>query len=573
MKRAGGIRQSLALAWERRHPCRRNRRSGTTPAGMPALPEQLQPQPVVNAPNRGRGLGCLGFLILTLLSASLARAHVGSPDVFFDGLIGPYPARITIRMPGVVPGRAEISARVQAQAPVEVSFLPLYAETPVTNAPPADPGLPVPGETNLYSGELWLMSFGAYGIQVRVRGANGEGAVQIPVNSVATRQLALPSWLGKLLLALGATLFLGGIGIVAAAARDSALAPGVLPGKIEGRKRLLAATVTLVIFVGALAGGKTWWGFEETNFRRHLREGAWPDLAVSVRGANSQRILQLTLGKKAFRPNDSIRLVPDHGKLLHVFLVREPDLDAFAHVHPVRVPHSEFGGNTFEAALPPLPEGNYKIFCDLTFEDSGLSSTATNSVRIPALTGATAKEGLALEPDPDDSWASYSLEAVPAASGANAAFHLAGGPAVIWKSAWPLRAKQDAGLQFELRDSAGEPLSLEPYMGMMSHAAVLRADGAVFAHLHPSGNYSMAAQQLFDARVQRETQTPGEPPSAVPAMDHSAMGHAMHYPHSNSGGVSIPYEFPVPGDYRVWVQFKSDGKVLTGVFDAKVVAE
>jgi hypothetical protein len=51
------------------------------------------------------------------------------------------------------------------------------------------------------------------------------------------------------------------------------------------------------------------------------------------------------------------------------------------------------------------------------------------------------------------------------------------------------------------------------------------------------------------------------------------MGHAMHYPHSNSGGVSIPYEFPVPGDYRVWVQFKSDGKVLTGVFDAKVVAE
>ena len=572
MKRAGGIRQSLALAWERRHPCRRNRRSGTTPAGMPALPEQLQPQPVVNAPNRGRGLGCLGFLILTLLSASLARAHVGSPDVFFDGLIGPYPARITIRMPGVVPGRAEISARVQAQAPVEVSFLPLYAETPVTNAPPADPGLPVRGETNFYSGELWLMSFGAYGIQVRVRGANGEGAVQIPVNSVATRQLALPSWLGKLLLALGATLFLGGIGIVAAAARDSALAPGVLPGKIEGRKRLLAATVTLVIFVGALAGGKTWWGFEETNFRRHLREGAWPDLAVSVRGANSQRILQLTLGKKAFRPNDSIRLVPDHGKLLHVFLVREPGLDAFAHVHPVRVPHSEFGGNTFEAALPPLPEGNYKIFCDLTFEDSGLSSTATNSVRIPALTGATAKEGLALEPDPDDSWASYSLEAVPAASGANAAFHLAGGPAVIWKSAWPLRAKQDAGLQFELRDSAGELLSLEPYMGMMSHAAVLRADGAVFAHLHPSGNYSMAAQQLFDARVQRETQTPGEPPSAVPAMDHSAMGHAMHYPHSNSGGVSIPYEFPVPGDYRVWVQFKSDGKVMTGVFDAKVVA-
>src|SRR5215469_14797452 len=99
-------------------------------------------------------LGILAMLILSSLSAS---AHVGSPDIFSAGMIGPYPARITIRMPTVVPGRAEIEARVQSDQPVEVSFLPLYSSTPVTNAPPADLGVPVFGETNLYTGDLWLM--------------------------------------------------------------------------------------------------------------------------------------------------------------------------------------------------------------------------------------------------------------------------------------------------------------------------------------------------------------------------------------------------------------------------------
>jgi hypothetical protein len=53
------------------------------------------------------------LLALICLFAFSARAHVGSPDLFYNGPVGPYPAHVTIRMPGVIPGRAEISVRLE----------------------------------------------------------------------------------------------------------------------------------------------------------------------------------------------------------------------------------------------------------------------------------------------------------------------------------------------------------------------------------------------------------------------------------------------------------------------------
>jgi hypothetical protein len=103
-------------------------------------------------------------------------------------------------------------------------------------------------------------------------------------------------------------------------------------------------------------------------------------------------------------------------------------------------------------------------------------------------------------------------------------------------------------------------------MGMLSHAAVLREDGRVFAHLHPSGNYSMAAQSYFLEKVRREA----EPDAGSAAeIDHAKMGHAM--PASGApSSLSIPYEFPTPGRYRLWLQFKTGDADRTAVFDADV---
>jgi hypothetical protein len=266
-------------------------------------------------------------------------------------------------------------------------------------------------------------------------------------------------------------------------------------------------------------------------------------------------------------------LLPDHGKLLHLFLIREGPANAIAHIHPVRKE-----GKTFQVALPPLPEGRYKVYCDLTLGSTSTSSTATNSIEIPAAPAASTN-ALALEPDTDDSWAIYPEQTVPPSSASNAVYVFPDGKRVTWKHG-ALRAQQDASLNFEVTDAAGNPVPLEPYMGMMSHAAVMSRDGKVFAHLHPSGNFSMAAQMYFMDKMSRESGAPTHDSMAdmpgmagmnMAGMDHSKMGHMMHHAMSGAtSSVSLPYEFPTAGDYRIWAQFKTDGHVITAVFDANV---
>jgi hypothetical protein len=498
------------------------------------------------------------FAFVLCLFAPSARAHIGSPDIFFDGTAGSYPVRVTVRMPSVVPGRAEISARVQTADPVEVSFLPVYSSTPITNSPPADIGQLIRGETNLYYGELWLMRFGAYSVEVHIKGPQGEGTVEIPVTSVAIRQLPMPSVLGKILLVLCAVLVLGGIGIATAAGREAALPAGETAGQWARWKGFAAAAITTIIFALALFYGRRWWGVEEDAFRYHLREGAWPDLATSVRVEDADRVLRLDVGKEFFKHNNKAGLIPDHGKLMHLFLVREGSRDAFAHLHPIRK-----GDYKFDVALPPLPEGRYDIFCDLTFE-GGVSSTATNSIVLPAApTDSTPSK---VERDPDDSWAN-TTNVVHATTNDAPVCRLPDGTQIVWQSHPPLRANQDASLRFTVIDTNGTQVALEPYMGMLCHAAVLRDDNSVFAHLHPSGNFSMAAQTFFANKTAPSADTAMSDMANMPGMDHSM--HHMHMSTTEST-VSLPYQFPTPGNYRIWVQFKTGDRVLTGVFDAQV---
>ena len=62
---------------------------------------------------------------LLLAAAAPLAAHVGSPDVFFDGQAGPYQLLVTIRPPQVVPGVAEIEIRSLAPDVTQIHIVPL----------------------------------------------------------------------------------------------------------------------------------------------------------------------------------------------------------------------------------------------------------------------------------------------------------------------------------------------------------------------------------------------------------------------------------------------------------------
>jgi hypothetical protein len=114
----------------------------------------------------------------------------------------------------------------------------------------------------------------------------------------------------------------------------------------------------------------------------------------------------------------------------------------------------------------------------------------------------------------------------------------------------PLRARQLTWFRFQLQDPDGTPAPLEPYMGMLGHAAFMRTDGTVFAHVHPSGSVPMAALAALEG---------------APADPHAAHAHA-----SGATEVAFPYGFPRAGDYRIFVQVKRAGRIETGAFDAHV---
>jgi hypothetical protein len=95
---------------------------------------------------------------------------------------------------------------------------------------------------------------------------------------------------------------------------------------------------------------------------------------------------------------------------------------------------------------------------------------------------------------------------------------------------------------------------------------VMRDDGSVYIHLHPSGTASMGAQQAFAIRQRGDTSAVSIGKSV--AREDSAM--ARKRATSISGDVSFPYAFPREGNYRVWVQVKRGGVVRTAAFDAVV---
>ena len=437
------------------------------------------------------------------------------------------------------------------------------------------------------------MKPGAYSVDVTIEGARGKGTLVVPVNSMATNTRPMSRGHTLILSVLATVLFLGGLKIAGAIFGESRLEPGALATRKDrwrGRAAMMVAAVVLSLM---LFGGWKWWEFEDRNYRNNALYKPLP-VSARVRTDHDQLILTIEVDAAESRGRWT-PLIPDHGKLMHLFLVREGS-SAFAHLHPV-----QRSGEEFEVPLPPLPAGLYHLYADVTHED-GFSETLIASAEIPTASLAMKRlwlgnseeaicsvavaqmlaTNLFFPPDSDDSW---QMDNGPSVSSPqrNRLSQVAGqqiadangGYQMIWENPESMVSNLDSSLRFKLLMPDGQPAPIEPYMGMLGHAVVRRQDGAVFAHIHPVGTFSMAAQVFF---------VNGKPPkhaalqaqSGFLTAEQSSPGQEHHASHTNRlgavGEISFPYAFPEPGSYRFWVQMKSQGRILTGVFDTTVSA-
>lgn len=501
---------------------------------------------------RVQGAACrvLGIALL----AMVVSAHVGSPDVFFVGRAGPYDIKVVVRPPEVVPGVARVTVRTPADVR-GVSIRPVFWRAGSRGAPASDEMRRLQGDSLQFEGSLWLMARGAYTVDVIVDGARGTANVLVPVASVATGRLALDPVLGGLLAAFGLVLVAGLINIVQKGAGESLLEPGQAIDSARVWTARRAGAVAVVVLSVAILGGARWWRAVDRDYERAMYRPS--PLAVSVRDG----VLRVAASDTLYLPGGrASRYVPDHGKLMHLFLVREDDARAFAHLHPQPVDSSEIPA--FMATLPPLPAGAYRVYGDVVHE-TGFERTLVGSLAIGG-DGPTTPGRRPLSPDVDDAW--FVGDAATSGSA-----RLADGStmSLTLDPATPPTAGDEVTIRISVNDPGGKPAALEPYLGMAAHAVVARLDGAVYVHLHPMGTVTNAAQEVFRARDRGDTTPDGilrlrareghAPPSAVSAQ---SAGSAQ----SASPAIEFPYAFPKSGSYRVFAQVKRNGRVLTGAF-------
>src|SRR5882672_6406196 len=200
-------------------------------------------------------------------------AHVGSPDTFFGGRAGPYDVRVSVRLPGVIPGRAQVAVRVEGATRPQDHHVSIRAgqwNVGLDGAPPPEPATPVPGDPELYAAELWFMTASSYQLGVSVDGPSGSGSVIVPVLALATEERAMSPWLGTVLAGLAMFLTAGLLTIIGSAVRESVLPPGVQPDAVRRRRARFGIAGTALLAALALWGGNRWWSAEAASYSRFI---------------------------------------------------------------------------------------------------------------------------------------------------------------------------------------------------------------------------------------------------------------------------------------------------------------
>ena len=456
---------------------------------------------------------------------------MGSPDVFFEGAAGPYRLLVTIRPPEVVPGVAEVEIRSASADVREIHIVPLrMTGIAASLAPVPDLARRSKDDPQFYTGALWLMTTGPWKVRVEADGPQGKGTLFVPVPALATRVMGMQRTIGFVLAAAcpGAVFRTGEHRRRGRAGSASRSWQGA--GCRRRRRSRIVMAIAAALVVGALWFGNGWWGAEAAAYGNLI----YKPLALQPSLEGSRLVVKLTDPGWLNRGTED--LLPDHGHLMHLYVIRLPEMERVWHLHPERTAPA-----TFTQQLPSIPAGRYALYGDVVHA-GGLAETATGEIELPAVAGQPLTGDDSGGSAAPLAQADYNRSVIPVSADLR----------MVWEhDQAPFRARRPYLFRFRLEDNRGQAAQgMELYMGMQGHAAFVAADRSVFAHVHPFGSVAMPALQL------------AEP--ANPHAGHSATQAVL------PSAVSFPYGFPKPGTYRIFVQMKRAGQVVTGVFDARV---
>jgi hypothetical protein len=518
---------------------------------------------------------------LALLAPAAALAHVGSPDIYADGQAGPYRLFVTVRPPLVIPGVAEIEVRSDGPGVSGIQIAPIPMVGEASKHPPvADAMKQSAGDQQFFTGSLWIMASGSWQVRFTVQGSKGDGVLSIPVPATSSSTLGMQAGLGTILGGLGLLLVAGVVGIVGAAARDSQLPAGETARPAGRRKAWIAMGITLVLMVGAVWFGNVWWKGEADDYAHYVYK---PLTMTAV--VDTGQMLHLSIQDPGWLKSRKVDdFVLDHDHLMHLYLLREPGYEVVYHLHPEQIAPGQF-----QLALPSMPAGNYQMYADVVHA-TGFPETLVARIEVPEIHGRALAGDDAKGMAPALS-ALQGVNTCPANPVAGARFQLPDGFTMVWDNPATLAAKTPEDFQFSLLDAQGKaPRDMALYMGMVGHAAFVKDDGTVFAHVHPSGTVSMAALMMAAAQNQ-PSQPQAKAMAAMPNEDDdddsgagtdqkskakpavASMGEmaGMQMGPMTSGVpnvVGFPYGFPTAGAYRIFVQMKHGSTIETGAFDA-----
>jgi hypothetical protein len=491
-------------------------------------------------------LRALLILFVCILAAPRAAdAHVGSKDVFQQVNVGTYKLFVTIRTPTVIPGVATVEVRSSGAPISSIRITPLPLTGEASKHPPTADAMAVSAaDPAFFTGSLWLMASGSWQVRFEVSGASGDQTVSVPVPAIAIATLKMQRGLGAILTALGLFLVMSMAGIVAASVREARLEPGAIASPARRRRAIFATAGSLAFMALLLWGGATWWNVEAASYSLDIYHPPTVNPLLSGNQLDLNVVADKPDSERSARSNNDF--LPDHGHLIHLYAIREPEMDAAFHLHPVLAAPGDF-----RISLPVMPPGQYALYGDVVHAN-GFPETLVTKITIPADMhgGPLGDEDASAHPQPLSQ------------GQLGSSYKLPNGYVMVWDQPQSITANTAYAFRFHLLDADGKPATdMQPYLGMAGHAAFVKTDGTVFAHTHPEGSAAMASLMLANGN---------DPSDNSENMDMNKMDMPMHTdPISNT--VEFPYGFPSSGRYRIFVQMKHGSTVETGVFDATVL--